>query len=492
MLAPRRRHSGTGWPPGGEAGFTLIEVIVAAFVLVIGLLSLYGLLQVSVKASEATRAREGATSLARQVLEDAHSLPYAQISPNSITSQLQAMHGLANTSGGATWQIVQRGVTYTLTTTECAIDDPKDGYGQHVNAFGENNFCPESSTTGTADSTPEDLKRITVKVGWTVRRRTYSIQQVLTLSAAGEAPGLPASSLRLLEPVVTHPTEPVVSSKPAGETLKFAVSAPKGTTAMRWLLEGNTQTPDPVFTSGTTWTFSWPIPYPSVSDGTYTVTAQAIDASGVTGPPVSIPVTLIRGVPVAVTGIRGGFNTIYVAGKAEQVVELHWTANKERNVIGYRVFNPSGTRVCPEGSSTLSVKLECIDASPPSPKEANLTYSVVAVYRGAEGNLLQGPAGTLAVVGGPPEAPKPPTELTLTHNANGSVTLHWIAPSGGPEVIFYRIYRGSTNYESRYEATASGSTTEFTDTDAASPHTYWVTAVDGNLTESSFLGPVTG
>jgi prepilin-type N-terminal cleavage/methylation domain-containing protein len=482
----------SGQPRAGEAGFTLFEVLVASVVLVIGLVGLYGLLDASVKASETTRAREGATNLSRQVLEDARSIPFAQISPSSITPELQAMHGLASVSKGS-WQVVQRGITYTLTTTECAIDDPKDGYGVHTNAFGENYFCAESSTTGTADSKPEDFKRITTTVSWKVRGHTYSTRQVQSLSAAGAAPGLPASGLRLIEPPgVEHPTEPVVSSEPVGETLKFAVSAPAGTTAMRWSLEGSTQTPDPVFVSGNEWVFSWPIPYPSISDGTYTVSAQAIDSTGVTGPPVSIPVTLIRGVPTAVSGIIGGFNTINVEGNAEKVVELQWTANKERNVIGYRVFKPNGTQVCPVGASTLSVVLTCVDSSPPSPKAAKLTYSVVALYRGSTGTVLQGPAGTLAVVGGPPEAPQAPTELTLTHNVNGSVTLKWQAPSGGPPVIFYRIYRGSTNYESRYEVTASGSTTEFTDNDAVVPHTYWITAVDSNLTESTFLGPVFG
>jgi prepilin-type N-terminal cleavage/methylation domain-containing protein len=488
MSTPTRRPLGTGQPPGGEAGFTLIEVLIAAVVLVIGLTTLYGLLETSVKAGETTRAREGATNLARQVLEDAHSLPYAQISPSSITSELQALPGLANTSGGSSWQIVQRGITYTLTTSECAIDDPKDGYGPHVNAFGENNFCAESSTTGTADSTPEDFKRITVEVSWTVRGHTRTLQQVQTLSAAGESPGLPASGLRLEEPVVTEPTKPVVSSEPAGEKLVFTVQAPKGTAAIRWSLEGSVQTPDPVYVSGTTWTFSWPIPYPAVSDGTYTVTAQAINTTGVTGPPVSIPVTLIRGVPAAVSGIKGGFNTIRVKNKAKEVVELQWTANKERNVIGYRVFSPSSTLVCPEGVSTLSVALTCVDYSPPAQSATNLTYSVVALYRGAEGVLLQGPAGTLAVRGG--AAPEPPTGLTLTPNANGSLTLRWTA-SSSPEITFYRIYRGSTNYESRYAITA-GNTTEFTDDEASSEHTYWVTAVNASLTESSFLGPMTG
>jgi hypothetical protein len=70
------------------------------------------------------------------------------------------------------------------------------------------------------------------------------------------------------------------------------------------------------------------------------------------------------------------------------------------------------------------------------------------------------------------------------------VTLKWSPPSGGAAVAFYRIYRGSEEYTSRFAVVLAG-TTEFTDNEAAMTHSYWVTAVNANLTESPFLGPVT-
>ena len=45
---------------GSEAGFTLIEALMAAVILIVGLIGLLGLLDVSVRASASTRAREGA------------------------------------------------------------------------------------------------------------------------------------------------------------------------------------------------------------------------------------------------------------------------------------------------------------------------------------------------------------------------------------------------------------------------------------------------
>jgi type II secretory pathway pseudopilin PulG len=476
----------------GEGGFTLVEVLMAAVILIVGMTALFGLLDSSVKASFQTRAREGATNLARQILEDAHTIPYAQISPNSIVSSLQAMNGLANTTPGPEWHVVQRGITYLVTAKACSIDDPKDGYGKHVNSLGENPFCKDPGekewTSGetTFDGTPEDLKRITVDVKWTAQGRSPDVHQVETLSAAGETPGLNASGLHLETPTVLTPTEPVITEASTG-TLTFAVSAPTGTAAMRWSLEGTAQTPAPVLQSGTTWTFSWSIPYPAVSDGTYEVSAQAIDATGVDGPPVSIPVKLIRGVPAAVTELKGGFNEVYVSGVKKRVVEVQWRANTERNVIGYRIRNSKKELVCPETEAILSTALSCVQFENLPPLASPGTYSAVALYRDASGVVQEGTPGTLPLVGGPPPAPKAPTELEAEKNAEGAVVLKWTKPpAGGEPVIFYRIYRGSTNYTSRYGVSK---TTELIDADAETGHCYWVTAVDANLTESTFLGP---
>src|SRR5262249_24048517 len=104
----------------------------------------------------------------------------------------------------------------------------------------------------------------------------------------------------------------------------------------------------------------------------------------------------------------------------------------------------------------------------------------------------EGPAGSFTVT---PTLAKPnaPGTVSATKNADGSVTLKWSLPAaGGPEVKFFRIYRGSTEYTSRYAATAAGTETSYTDFDATTTNNYWITAVDQNLTESEFKGPVAG
>lgn len=489
--------------PTSEGGFTLFEVLIAAVVLVVGLMTLFGLLDVSVKATASTRAREGGTNLAREILEDARTLAYAQISPTSIVGTLQAMHGLENTSGGAIWQITRRGVTYTVTVKECAIDDPKDGSGVHENIVTkENPFCNDAGeVAGTADGQPEDFKRITAEVSWTATGRKPVVKQVETLTAAGEAPGLSASELKLITPTIGAPTAPVIVAQPAENKLVFSILSPAGTKAMEWALDGVRQTNEPVLVKGTEWQFSWLIPTAEISDGTYQVSAQAVDTTGVYGPPVSITVTLIRSVPVAPKVTYAGFNEVYVAGVKKKVVELQWQPNTERNVIGYRVYDPEKELVCPKEEATLSLESSCIDflSSPKSPKitDANLTYSVVALYRPAEGESLsktvisQGPAGTRAL-SKTPQAPNAMPEVPglEAKKEEGAVKLTWSKPSGGAAVAFYRVYRGSKNYTGRY-AIVSSATTEFTDTHAETPHEYWVTAVSESMTESPFLGSVT-
>jgi type II secretory pathway pseudopilin PulG len=497
---PRRRPRGVRLR--GEDGFTLFETLIAAVVLIVGLTSLFGLLDTSLKASSATRAREGATNLAREILEDARTIPYGQISPPDIVKELQGMHGLANESGGATWQISRRGTTYTIKASECAIDDPKNGWGKHINFFNENPFCndpgekewvaSEAAEGKTEDPHPENLKRITVDVTWTATGRSPDVHEVSTLSAAGEAPGLTAGNLRLETPFES--TKPVISEQPISNTLTFAITSPAATTAMRWSLEGIAQTPPPVKKGETTtWNFSWSIPYPAVSDGTYQISVQAIDATGVTGPPVSISVTLVRGKPVAPAELRGGLNEVYEGGAKKTVAELQWRANSERNVLGYRIYNSKKELVCPKLEATLSTATSCIDLNPLLPSTSSLPYTAVALYRDANGVVQQGAEATVAVPGEPIVKPKQPSELEAKKSLlDGSVTLTWPASTGSPAAAFYRIYRGSKNYTSRYDvATGSGEPVTYIDTDAAVEHTYWVTAVTANLTESEPIGPVT-
>jgi type II secretory pathway pseudopilin PulG len=479
----------------GEDGFTLFEALMAAAILAVGLVGLLGLLDASVKASASTRAREGATNLAREILEDARTIPYAQVIPTSIESQLQAMNALADSSSSSGWQIDRRGFAYTVTAKECAIDNPKDGLAKTHGSTFCNEEQPSWKEGEAEDTAPEDLKRIAVEVSWTLQQRTSTVKQASALTAAGQAVGLIATSLELTSAYDTAlsgstSTTPVITDKET-KALTFSVSFPEGTSAIIWSLEGAKQEElAPSSSKATSLTFSWTIDESAkgihVSDGTYQVAAQTVDSTGVIGPPISIPVRLIRGAPAAPKEITGGFNTLYSGGVATEVGELQWKADAERNVIGYRVYGPSNELLCPESLETLSTATSCIDFHVAG-KPAERAYTVVAIYRNENEEVTQSLAGTLTIKRTESIAPNAPSNLVATKNADGSVTLKWTAPSGGTTPAFYRIYRGSTDYTSRYGETTL---TEYKDTDAATAHEYWVTAVSSGLTESPFLGPV--
>src|SRR4051794_30452531 len=63
----------------GERGFTIIEVMVAVFVLVFGVLGVATLANSANIGSDTAKARVGATTLAREVLEDARAFPYEDL-----------------------------------------------------------------------------------------------------------------------------------------------------------------------------------------------------------------------------------------------------------------------------------------------------------------------------------------------------------------------------------------------------------------------------
>ncbi|MEA2409548.1 MAG: hypothetical protein QOC77_109, partial [Thermoleophilaceae bacterium] len=61
-----------------QAGFTLVEVLVAMTLLLTAVLGLMSLTDSAAKTTTATKAREGAISLAREVREDALGIGFSQ------------------------------------------------------------------------------------------------------------------------------------------------------------------------------------------------------------------------------------------------------------------------------------------------------------------------------------------------------------------------------------------------------------------------------
>src|SRR4051794_22539403 len=190
-----------------QAGFSLIEVLVAMTLLLTAVLGLMALTDSAAKTTTATKAREGGVNLGREVLEDAGGIAFSQLSPTSLVPTLQGLPGLSSTSGSGSWTVTRRtpsggtGFTYTIDATMCSIDDSADGYGARPGVT----WCDSPPAGGTADSQPEDFKRVAVTITWTVDHNTHSIRQTALLAKNG-APDLPiVNTLVLTTPVVSTP-----------------------------------------------------------------------------------------------------------------------------------------------------------------------------------------------------------------------------------------------------------------------------------------------
>ena len=96
----------------------------------------------------------------------------------------------------------------------CSVDDVSDGYGSRSGVT----WCDASVPSGTADSQPEDFKRVSVTVSWTLQGRTHSVRQTSLLAKNG-APDLPVvNTLALSTPVVATPSNPTINSSTSTAT----------------------------------------------------------------------------------------------------------------------------------------------------------------------------------------------------------------------------------------------------------------------------------
>src|SRR3954468_257789 len=166
-----------------ESGFTLVEILVAITILVIGVLGVTTMISVSDRTTVVNNSRQGATAVVRRALETSRSLSFRSIKSATLASAIQtASPDLATTTAG-TWKVARDGYVYQLDATVCRVDDDSDGFGPHDSA--DPAFCSDSTSTGTADDEPGDYKRVSVAVTWTVRGQSRSMRQVTLVLPGG-------------------------------------------------------------------------------------------------------------------------------------------------------------------------------------------------------------------------------------------------------------------------------------------------------------------
>jgi len=466
-----------------ENGFTLVEVMVTMMILLVGMAGAVTLINGANATTVKTKQREAATNLQRELVENARGVPYEQLTTNGLRAALQAIPALSDTSSGGAWTIDRRDTTFTVTTSVCTVDDPGDGSGDHS----ADTFCA-GQAEGTEDDVADDFKRIVVDVDWARPGPLSSSRQATIVANPSDGLG-PA-----LVDLVRDPDDAVITTDVP--SIEFTATAAPEAVAVRFLVDGTitgTDAPDSVHQSEFDWTIDSGGTY--VVDGTYVISATALDDHGLVGSSRALTVRLNRHPPQQPAGLVGGWNAY------RDAVELDWSQNVESDIEGYRVYRSDDggpwQSVCTTGPETT----ECHDATHPGPPFADqYAYYVVALDNVADTQTERESAPSEPLVVVPTDdRPNPPATLTATAVGDDN-ELEWTAPPPpdplypGHEPLFFRIYRDGTTVDDRYDYTGLGTELEYVDTaTGGQPHEYWVTTVDQNYSESdpALLGSVT-
>ena len=500
-----------------DAGFTLIEVLVACTVLLVGAIGAAQMGSVANRSTNAASLRNGATAVARRLVEAARGSDTRDLTSATLMATLRsaAPDVVDSDTGDTAWTVLRRGFTYTLSASVCTLDDPSDGIGTH-----DSTYCANPTATNPPDSQPADAKQVTVLVSYA--KPLNGVVRQVTEVPIGANTALPVVSKLTL-------------TSQTSTAANFSVTAANNPATMTWLVGGNPMATCPPTTtcsgSGSSWAFTWNLGTPTkdlilgdanygqclatntyVYDGTYDVAARVQDSYGLTAGPASLPFKLDRCAPTA----PPNFNATQrdTTAPVPSIVDMEWEDNPEGDVLGYRVYEgtatTSRTPVCPASVSSgqyiaLGAAKTCIDTSPPAYSSKNAYYyAVYAIDRDSAGALREG-ALSYVNVNSTNRPPKVPTTLTGVASG-GNVTLTWKLPSTpydpdtGDTIDSFRIYRRanstSPTYVDRVDrntlAQMCGTSTTCTWTDTATGgtvHYYWVTAVDTHLRESSLLGP---
>src|SRR4051794_14176939 len=95
-----------------ENGSTLVEIMVAIFVLLVGVLGSVTLVDAANRTTSTTRARESATTPPRSVPEAARSLPSAALAQATAAPATRPDRGPADSAPATSgWQVKRRNIT---------------------------------------------------------------------------------------------------------------------------------------------------------------------------------------------------------------------------------------------------------------------------------------------------------------------------------------------------------------------------------------------
>ena len=409
-----------------EGGFTIIEVLMGATLLIGGVLGVARMADEANLISGHNKSRDGANNLARELLEDTRSFPYAQLhgivpagSGAADLTNAYAAIGVADASAEPGFQITRRGITYTVSVFSCVLDDPHDGVrsapGDGLDANSEGAYClgsPVAGSGATTDANPDDARKIEVSVQWSKNGLTPSCRGANQSTQTGATGGSgqacvteaelianPSGGLGPAIKTLSPPTSSIVEAGASSVTLNVTTASPAQ--SVTWTSDdglSGTATPG-AGGDGTQWLVTWGGFGPSSPvDGTHVIASQAfmLNAGGV---PKAVPIALNRFIPAVPTGGTGGIDR-----RLSDAAAISWAPNSDQDILGYTVYRASGpapnlaggsadTPVCSTASvsstlcfdslpgnnlHTFATNAACTDAAAQAAGHQCLNYYVVA------------------------------------------------------------------------------------------------------------------
>ena len=503
-----------------EAGFTLIEVLVASMILVTGLLAVFGMLVTASHASATNRTRQAETSLAKEAIENIRSVGYAQLLPTTLAATL-APQIPGSTVSGSTLSVTRSIYSFNVSFTACSLDDFNDGYGDHNSPpISGGSWCSDVAPNGATDTNPDDYKRVSVTVTAIGARTAPTIQQTV-LIYAGPTRGPAVNCLSIS---ATCPgADQIVKT---GSSLAFNVTTTSPASAVQWLVNGSPpaagQIPagsvDPYAPTTNPSQFTWSFP---PADGTYTIAAIGYDTSGKPGTRSTLQVTLNRHQALPPTTVNAGWN-----GQINGV-DIQWVPSVDQDVQYYRVYHQYGASPAAVVAGCSQVNgTSCTDLSAPSPNPPKTPACTNPPQSYAQRNLywVVG-VDTDPTTGAPREStqqspqidanlcdhsPSAPVGLTGSL-AGGAMTLDWAVPPApadpdpGDAIQAWRIYRWPSGQSAGFPSSrlqlvgavdsSGNAVTSFTDHSpdpGGVAQSYCVTSVDTHLDESGCSNFVSG
>lgn len=487
-----------------ENGFSLVEVMVALLVLLVGVLGTVMMIDGANAVTAQTKAREGGTALARTLLEVARGIPYRDLTTERLLTEMASASRPALNDvrpGVAGHQISSRNFTYTVTPVICSMDDPKDDLGAHDDGIV---FCADSDVgtdSGSYDRNPDDYRRVAVRLAWAAKpNQVSSVKQtgIVTNPVGGLGPSV----------IDFDPDGPGTTTITTGTTatydIKTSTAAEVVTVSANGVPLGEATKSG---TSDTNFDFTWnlgDVNAPAYYDCSYVLQAEATDEEDRAGAPMALTVTLNRRAPFALNNFVGGRNL------NGEMVDVQWNAGPECDIQGYEVYRGSSPTSIdtpvPACKRAFDEETSCLDQdAPPGP----LYYEVVATDKDSNGVIRSGSPATLAISEDNEEAPSTPTGLTAPCTGGnpgcndingdpapvGTAVLSWEPPADtDPDgIAFYRVYRDGSTYGHRLDVLfpVPDKPLVFIDEPNGASHTYRVSAVDSLFGESQLSAQVT-